>query len=53
MFKLLKLVVLLPVLYIVDRYTEPGEFRNFLKIVILILGLAPGLRDLIRLVVGV
>jgi len=50
---LLKLVVLLPVLYVIDRYSEEGDFRNFLKIVILILGLAPGLRDTIRLAVGV
>jgi len=50
---LLKLIVLIPVLYIIDRYSEKGEFRNFLKIVILILGLAPGLRDAIRLMVGV
>jgi uncharacterized membrane protein len=49
----LKLAVLIPVLYVIDRYTEPGDFRNFLKIVIIILGLAPGLRDLLRLVVGV
>ncbi|MCK4532124.1 MAG: DUF63 family protein, partial [Candidatus Aenigmarchaeota archaeon] len=49
----LKIVVLIPVLYIIDRYSEPGDFKNFLKIVILILGLAPGLRDMIRLMVGV
>jgi uncharacterized membrane protein len=47
---LLKLAVMLPVLYLIDKNTERGEFRNFLKIVILILGLAPGLRDMIRLV---
>jgi uncharacterized membrane protein len=50
---LLKIAVLIPVLYIIDRYSEKGDFRNFLKIVILILGLAPGLRDAIRLMVGV
>ena len=50
---LLKIVVLVPVLYIIDRYSEPGDFKNFLKIVILMLGLAPGLRDMIRLMVGV
>ena len=50
---LLKLVVLIPVLYIIDRYAEKGEFKNFLKIVIFILGLAPGLRDMIRLMAGV
>ncbi|MEE9323102.1 MAG: DUF63 family protein [Candidatus Aenigmarchaeota archaeon] len=49
----LKIVVLIPVLYVIDRYSEPGYFKNFLKIVVLILGLAPGLRDMIRLMVGV
>ena len=52
-FFILKLAVLLPSLYIIDRYAEDGEFKNFLKIVILILGLAPGLRDTIRLAAGV
>lgn len=49
----LKIAVLIPVLYIIDRYSEEGDFKNFLKIVILILGLAPGLRDMIRLMVWV
>jgi uncharacterized membrane protein len=52
-FFILKLAVLLPSLYIIDRYAEEGDFKNFLKIVILILGLAPGLRDSIRLAAGV
>ena len=52
-FFILKLAVLIPSLYIIDRYSEKGEFRDFLKIIILILGLAPGLRDAIRLCVGV
>jgi uncharacterized membrane protein len=46
---LLKIIVVLPVLWIIDRYGEPGNFNNFLKIIIIILGLAPGLRDTIRL----
>lgn len=46
---LLKAVVVIPVLWAIDRYGEPGSFNNFLKIVVLILGLAPGLRDTIRL----
>jgi len=46
----LKAVVVLPVLWAIDRYGESGNFNNFLKIVVLILGLAPGLRDVIRLV---
>jgi len=50
---LLKLVVMIPVLYVINRYTENGEFKNFLLMLILILGLAPGLRDMIRLMAGV
>jgi uncharacterized membrane protein len=50
---LLKAIVVPPVLYIIDRYSEEGEFKKFLKAVILILGLAPGLRNMIRLMVGV
>lgn len=46
---LLKIAVVLPVLWIIDRYGEPGNFNNFLKIIIIILGLAPGLRDTVRL----
>jgi uncharacterized membrane protein len=49
----LKAAVVLPVLWIIDRYAEDGDFKNFLKIVVLILGLAPGLRDMIRLGAGV
>jgi uncharacterized membrane protein len=52
-FMLLKVAVVLPVLWVLDRHVEPGDFRNFLKIVVLILGLAPGLRDAIRLAAGV
>jgi len=54
---LLKTAVLLPVLYLIDRYSEDTpqgrSLKNFLKIVILILGLAPGLRDLLRLMAQV
>ena len=49
----LKIVVVLPVLWIIDSHAEDKNFRNFLKLVVLILGLAPGLRDLFRLMVGV
>lgn len=50
---LLKLAVLIPVLWIIDRETKPGDFRNFLKVCIAILGLAPGLRDMLRLLLMV
>ena len=51
----LKIAVVVPVLILIDRYTKDTDknFINFLKIVILILGLAPGLRDLLRLMVMV
>ena len=47
---LLKIVVVLPALWAIDHYAEDRQFRKFLKIVVMILGLAPGLRDLVRLV---
>ncbi len=45
----IKLVVIGLVLYLLDKYTKPGEekFRDFLKIVIFILGLALGVRDIL------
>jgi len=46
---LLKVLVVLPALWAIDRYAEDPQFRKFLKIVVLILGLAPGLRDMVRL----
>lgn len=50
---LLKFAVIVPVLYYIDRYTENRDMSNFLKLVILILGLAPAARNLARLLVGV
>ncbi len=53
---LLKLIVVPAVLYILDReLAKPDErqLRSFLKIAILILGFAPGLRNTIRLALGV
>ncbi|HLC51299.1 MAG TPA: DUF63 family protein [archaeon] len=42
---LMKLVVVLPVLYLIDKETQDERMKNLLKIVILILGLALGIRD--------
>lgn len=41
----LKIVVVYTVLYVLDRFCDDKFQRNFLKIVILILGLALGIRD--------
>lgn len=46
---LLKLAIIIPVLYIIDKHAEDKRFGNILKIVIFIMGLAPGLRNTIRL----
>jgi uncharacterized membrane protein len=48
-FFALKLIVLIPELYLIDRYSDERNFANFLKIVIFILGFAPGTRDVLRL----
>jgi uncharacterized membrane protein len=49
----LKLIVILPVLYLIDKYSDSKNLANFLKIVVFILGFAPGLRDLLRISMGV
>jgi len=52
----LKIVVVLAVLWALDKYLKGKEnenLRNFLKIAIIILGLAPGLRNFTRLGLGV
>jgi len=41
----LKIFVVWPVLYYIDKTEEDVFFKNFLKIIILILGLALGIRD--------
>lgn len=49
----LKLTVVLFVLYIINKEIEDKNLRNILKITIMALGLAPGLRDLFRTILGV
>jgi uncharacterized membrane protein len=50
---LLKFAVVVPVLYFIDKYTEDRELTGFLKLVVLVLGVAPAARNLVRLMVGV
>ena len=45
----LKIGVVWCVLWLIDRHTDDSDMRNFLKIVIFILGFALGLRDTLRL----
>jgi len=52
----LKLIVVMLVLFVLDRELikkQDLEKRQFIKILVLILGLAPGLRNLLRLVMAV
>ncbi len=50
---LLKLVVVIPVLYIIDTYSDNKQMTRFLKLAVFILGIAPAARNLVRLMVGV
>ena len=49
----LKLVAVVTVLYILNREVEDRGLKNILKIAIMALGLAPGLRNLFRVIMGV
>jgi len=49
----LKLIFVIPALCLFNKEIKDNDFRNFLKMVLLVLGLAPGLRDTIRLLVMV
>ncbi|MDD5182492.1 MAG: DUF63 family protein [Candidatus Nanoarchaeia archaeon] len=50
----LKLIVLVPVLYILNKYTKEDKLlKNTIILAIIALGLAAGLRDALRLLMGV
>lgn len=48
----LKLIVILPSLYLIDNYIDDDITKNTLKLSIFILGLAPGLRNFLSLCMG-
>ena len=51
----LKLVVTIPVLFIIDQYLK-GESKNLIglvKLAILTVGLAPAIRDILRMSLGI
>ena len=48
-FVFLKILVIVPVLFFIDKYSEDKDFNNFIKLVIGILGAATGTRDFLRL----
>ena len=49
---LLKLAVLPVVLYLLDKYVEEEEMNIFMKMIIMVLGLAPATRNFLRIIIG-
>lgn len=49
----LKLLILLPALAAIDRYADNASLRNLLKLTLIVLGLAPAVRNALRLALGV
>lgn len=45
----IKIVVVLIVLWFIDSYTDDKNLRTYLKIIIVILGLSPAIRDIVTL----
>ncbi len=48
----LKLLLLIPMLYLIDSEFDEIELRDLLKLVVLVLGLAPGCRNTITILFG-
>ncbi|MBI2547585.1 MAG: DUF63 family protein [Candidatus Aenigmarchaeota archaeon] len=44
-FIIIKVIVVVGVLLLIDRYSEDKNFNNFLKLIIAIIGFAPAIRD--------
>jgi len=49
----LKLLVLLPVLYMIDKSMGEPSLRNLTRLALITLGLAPAVRNTLRLALGV
>jgi uncharacterized membrane protein len=49
----LKLAILLPVLYMIDKSMQEPSLRNLTKLTLITLGLAPAIRNTLRLALGV
>ncbi|WP_423793407.1 DUF63 family protein [Methanocaldococcus indicus] len=51
-FLIIKTTVVLVILYILNKDVDNEDLRNIIKLCIMALGLAPGLRDLFRTIMG-
>jgi uncharacterized membrane protein len=49
----LKLLVLLPVLYLIDKSIQEPSLRNLTRLALITLGLAPAVRNTLRLALGI
>ena len=45
----MKIIVIVAVLYIIDQYFEDQTIKNLLKLTVFVLGLAPGLRNILTM----
>lgn len=48
----MKIIVIVSVLYIIDQYFDDLTIKNLLKLTVFVLGLAPGLRNILTLAIG-
>jgi uncharacterized membrane protein len=48
----MKIIVIVAVLYIIDQYFEDQTVKNLLKLTVFVLGLAPGLRNILTMALG-
>ena len=48
----MKIIVIVAVLWIIDQYFDDLTIKNLLKLTVFVLGLAPGLRNILTLAIG-
>ena len=48
----MKIIVIVAVLYIIDQYFDDLTIKNLLKLAVFVLGLAPGLSNILTLILG-
>lgn len=49
----MKIIVIVAVLYIIDKYFDDKTIKSLLKLTVFVLGLAPGLRNFLTMAIGV
>ena len=49
----MKIIVIVAVLYIIDQYFDDETIKSLLKLTVFVLGLAPGLRNILTMAIGV